>query len=57
MNVGRDAKLLSHFSKACLDFNKSPYGGRRRELAAKERQDLNPAGDFDETFKQVVGSR
>lgn len=26
MNVGRDAKLLNHFSKACLEFNKSPTG-------------------------------
>lgn len=52
-NVGRDAKLLNHFFKTCVEFNKASTGGWRAEEAGKERQEMNPHGDFAETFKQV----
>lgn len=33
--------------------NKAPTQGGRAEVAAKERQEVNPNGDFAEIFKQV----
>lgn len=44
---------LKHFSKVFSEGNKAPTQGGRAEVAAKERQEVNPNEDFAEIFKQV----
>ena len=38
--------LLNHFPETFSEGSEAPTGGGRVEVAAKERQKVNPAGDL-----------